>query len=88
MYFALVMLKRVSSSESSDPPIHIPATAVAGTSAQSPIAEPQLAQPVVAAPQPVDPNVAIEPSEPELEPSVATPSKAKTSSTKKIKKKK
>ena len=56
-----------------------------GTSAQPPTA---LSAPTPVAPQLAKPDVAIEPSEVELEPHIATPSKAKSSSKKKSKKKK
>ena len=74
------MLKRMSPSEASDPPIPIPAV-VAGTSSQLPAVETPATQPELLAPQLADLDVAIDP-EAELEPPVATLSKAKTSSKK------
>ena len=82
LYFALIMLKRMSPSEASDPPICTSTTA-AGTSTQPPVTEP-----AATTPQPTDQDVATEPSEAKLEAPVATPSKAKTSSKKKTKKNK
>ena len=89
LYFVLVILKRMSPSEASNPLISIP-TAAAGTSAQPLVAKPPVAQPAPTpvAPQPAEPDVATEPSEVELEPPIATPFKGKTLSKKKSKKNK
>ena len=74
LYFALIMLKGLSPSEPFDPPIPTPAAA-AGTSSQ-PLAAESLP------PQPTVSDVATD-LEAELEPPVATPSKAKSPSKKK-----
>ena len=82
LYFALIMLKTMSPSEASDPHSSTPAAATVGTSTQTLVVEPLVAF------QPAAQDVAIEPSEAELEPFVATPTKAKTFCKKKTKKKK
>ena len=82
LYFSLIRHKRMSPSEALGPPLPTP-TSVASTSAQSLTAEP-----TAISPQPADQDVATEPSEAKPEPLIATPSKAKTSSKKKPKKKK
>ena len=69
MYFALIMLKRISPEDPTDPPVTRPATAVVTTSAQP--------EPSSVPPAQQEPNVAIVPREADPEPPVATETKKK-----------
>ena len=83
LYFALIMLKRISPPDSIDPPISTPSAVVGPTT-------PPVATPSVAPAQPekrIVHDVAIESPKVELKHPIATSSKTKASSKKKSKKK-
>ena len=75
MYFALIMLKRISPQDPSDPPVTRPVVAAITTSAQP--------EPSEAPPTQLELDVAIDPLEVDPEPPIATETKKKKKKAKK-----